>query len=152
MSDPRKPKFVQSAEILGNWVGKQADDVVAEYRGAVHESRYPGPDCLMPEQLLGFVETSDLDPQHLAHAAECAPCGGLLEAARPSAERRKAFLEALRSEAAPSIELAAAPPAETSWFAVERFAGAFRRLRSARREAASSKLSKAQAAAVDRDA
>jgi hypothetical protein len=61
-------------------------------------SGYPTPECLMPSELLDFMNDEPTE-EVLRHISQCTPCMTLLEMSHPSEEGLNELLESVRIEA-----------------------------------------------------
>lgn len=92
------PLYLRAARERAARLGYGLDDLLRHDLKRIRESRYPGPDCLEPEEVEVYAETESLPPGRLAHVAACPECTALLSAAvrppqileeRPEAETRR---------------------------------------------------------------
>ena len=108
-----KPFYLKAAERLAADMGKNVDDLLAEYRESVRNSQYPGPECLEPSEVEQFINKEMIPEARLAHTKECLPCAVLLEAAIPNDAKLEEFLSVLKGSRFP-VEPVNIPQAVTA--------------------------------------
>lgn len=91
-----RPLFLEAAENLAREQGTDPERLLAQYLQAVRDSSYPEAECFDPDEVEQFVLGEELPAQRRAHAESCLPCSTLLKAARPSPERRRQVIAAVR--------------------------------------------------------
>jgi hypothetical protein len=94
------PRFLEAAAERARAQGKTVEQILEQDARAIREARYPGPDCLEPNEVAAWSETKSLPPHRLAHVAECKGCERLLELATPSSAKIRQVVEAARAEVA----------------------------------------------------
>lgn len=74
------PSYMRSAQTVAQRHGSQCTplDVLAEDKRRMLESAYPGPDCLLPDEIEALVLTNDSTPERLAHIDNCPMCQEIL--------------------------------------------------------------------------
>src|SRR5436305_1440647 len=95
MKTEDKPRFLLAAEELARQKGTDAQEILRQDREAARNSGYPGPDCLVPDEIETFFADPDaLEAGRAEHARSCAGCSALLA----SAEVDPAEIERLLAE------------------------------------------------------
>ena len=71
-----------AAEELARQRGTDAQEILRQDREAARNSGYPGPDCLVPDEIETFFADPDaLEAGRAEHARSCAGCSALLAGA-----------------------------------------------------------------------
>jgi hypothetical protein len=82
MKTEDKPRFLLAAEELARQRGTDAQEILRRNREAIRNSVYPGPDCLVPDEIESFfVDPAGLEAERAEHARNCAGCSALLAGA-----------------------------------------------------------------------
>lgn len=87
----------EAAESLGAERGQTAEEFLEEAERRLKEFPYPGPDCLLPEDIVALGETGKLLAAQQKHADACPFCGSLVNSLVPS-EARVAALRKVVTE------------------------------------------------------
>lgn len=99
MKTEDKPRFLLAAEELARQRGTDAQEILRRNREAVRNSGYPGPDCLVPEEIESFFADPDgLEADRAKHAENCAGCSALLASAGVDPGERERFLTQVRAQ------------------------------------------------------
>ena len=106
-----KSRYLAAAEAAAARLGVEPKTIFDEDRQRLENSDYPTPECITPEDVEDLVEAlgaenlgidemnsakglqvvASLWSKQMNHLATCDPCQTLLNACRPSVERRTAF-------------------------------------------------------------
>jgi hypothetical protein len=98
MKTEDKPKFLLAAEELARQRGTDAQEILRRNREAVRSSDYPGPDCLVPEEIESFFADSvGMEEERAEHARNCAGCSALLASAGVDPAEIERFLTQVRT-------------------------------------------------------
>jgi hypothetical protein len=97
LEDSQEPRFLQAVRSRAQRLGTTPEDVRSQDIDRLRVSRYPGPDCLEPEEIEQFALTGILAGESLPHVEDCAACRGLLKKLSPSTEGLESFLAETRS-------------------------------------------------------
>jgi hypothetical protein len=82
METENKPRYLLAAEELARQRGTDAQEILRRNREAVRSSGYPGPDCLVPEEVESFfTEPAGMEAGRVEHARNCSGCSALLAGA-----------------------------------------------------------------------
>lgn len=77
--DDEKPRFVLAAEDLAQQRGVAWESVLASDRERASNSTYPGPDCLLPDELEAVLSRAALlEAGRAQHVTSCRGCAALL--------------------------------------------------------------------------
>ena len=82
MKTEDKPRFLLAAEELARQRGTDAQEILRRNREAVRSFVYPGPECLVPDEVESFfADPAGMDAERAEHARNCAGCSALLAGA-----------------------------------------------------------------------
>jgi hypothetical protein len=98
VTEKEKPRFVLAAEELaenGSWQAVLAGD-----RERADSSSYPGPDCLLPDEVEALLSSgASLDADRAEHVTTCSGCTALLASAVPFPVELEHILRQVRPHA-----------------------------------------------------
>lgn len=112
--DGERPRPLQAAERRAARAGKSIDEMLAEDRARLRQSRYPGPECLQPYEVERYF-LGALKPERMAHRDTCAACSALLRAAMPSESDAERIVEEVREMAKALGRVPVAEPVAVWW-------------------------------------
>lgn len=79
-----------------NKLGEAAQETLEEDLKRMREASYPGPECLMPDELEEIAAAEELPEGAAAHLAACKDCSALLAAIQPDPDKVEQILQAVR--------------------------------------------------------
>lgn len=92
-----RAKYETAAQSIAEALEEDSDAVLERYEEAVRRATFPGPDCLGVEEIEAAVLGQELPEERRDHVRQCRGCAQAVEAARPDANKREQFLQAVRA-------------------------------------------------------
>jgi hypothetical protein len=100
VTEEEKPRFVLAAEELALQQGVAWETVLATDRERASNSTYPGPDCLLPDDLERLFSSGTLlDAAQADHVAGCRGCAALLASATSNPLELQRILDRVKGNA-----------------------------------------------------
>jgi hypothetical protein len=100
LEDSAEPRFLKAARDRAERLGSTPEEVLRQDVERLMASRYPGPDCLEPEEVERFAAGGVLGEDDVLHVAGCGACQSLLQVLSPSEGRLEEFLTSMRPNVA----------------------------------------------------
>lgn len=99
MKTEEKPRFLLAAEELARQRGTDAQEILRQDREVAQSSGYPGPDCLVPDEIESFfADPVGMEAGRAEHAMSCAACSALLASAGADPSEIERILEEVRKQ------------------------------------------------------
>jgi hypothetical protein len=99
MKTEDKPRFLLAAEELARQRGTDAREILRRDREVAQNSGYPGPDCLVPDEIESFfADPVGMEADRAEHAMSCAACSTLLASAGADPVEIERLLEEVRNQ------------------------------------------------------
>jgi len=100
MQSENKPRFLLAAEELAQQRGTDSKEILHRDREQARNSDYPGPDCLVPDEIeYLFADPAGAEAGRAKHAISCPACSALLASAGADLVETERILACVRAKA-----------------------------------------------------